>query len=95
MARGVRKEVVYTGKALKAHEKVVKLEADLKAAKEELKVLYKEQLKAEKAAATKAKKEEDAALKKALKEKQTDLAKALKESGKSIDDVIAMLNNAE
>lgn len=95
MARGPRKEVVYTGKALKAHEKVVKLEADLKAAKEELKVAYKEQVKAEKAAAAKAKKEADAALKKALKEKQSDLAKALKESGKSIDDVIAMLSQAE
>ena len=95
MARGPRKEITYTGKALKAHEKVVKLEADLKAAREELKVLYKEQVKAEKAAAAKAKKEEDAALKKALKEKQGDLAKALKESGKSVDDVIAMLSNAE
>lgn len=95
MARGVKKEVVYTGKALKLHEKVVKLEADLKAAKDELKVAYKEQVKAEKVAAAKAKKEADAALKKALKEKQTELTKALKESGKSIDDVIAMLNNAE
>jgi len=92
MARGVRKEITYTGKALKAHEKVMKLEADLKAAREELKVLYKEQMKAEKIAAAKAKKEEEAALKKALKEKQSDLAKALKESGKTIDDVIAMLN---
>ena len=95
MARRPRKEIIYTGKALKAHEKVVKLEADLKAAREELKTLYKEQVKAEKAAAAKAKKEEDAALKKALKETQGDLAKALKESGKSVDDVIAMLNNAE
>jgi transposase len=95
MARGVKKEVVYTGKALKLHEKVVKLEADLKAAKDELKVAYKEQVKAEKVAAAKAKKEADAALKKALKEKQAELTKALKESGKSIDDVIAMLNNAE
>ena len=95
MARGVRKEITYTGKALKAHEKVIKLEADLKAAREELKILYKEQVKAEKAAAAKAKKEEDAALKKAMKERQSELAKALKESGKSIDDVIAMLNNAE
>lgn len=95
MARGVRKEITYTGKALKAHEKVIKLEADLKAAREELKILYKEQVKAEKAAAAKAKKEEDAALKKAMKERQSELAKALKESGKSIDDVIAMLSNAE
>ncbi len=43
-------------------------------------------------AAARAKKEEEAALKKTLKEKQGDLAKALKESGKTIDDVIAMLN---
>ena len=37
MARGIRKPVTYTGKAAKIHEKVLKLEADLKAAKEELK----------------------------------------------------------
>ncbi len=49
-------------------------------------------MKAEKMAAARAKKEEEAALKKTLKEKQGDLAKALKESGKTIDDVIAMLN---
>lgn len=51
MPRGVKKEVVYTGKAAKLNEKVQKLEADLKGAKEELKAAYKEQLKAEKAAA--------------------------------------------
>lgn len=95
MARGVKKEITYTGKALKAHEKVVKLEADLKAAKEELKVAYKEQVKAEKAAAAKAKKEAAIASKKALQEKQNDLLKALEASGKTMDDVIAMLNNAE
>ena len=49
MARGVKKEITYTGKALKVHEKVLKLDADLKAAKEELKIAYKEQLKEEKA----------------------------------------------
>ena len=60
MARGVKKEITYTGKALKVHEKVLKLDADLKAAKEELKIAYKEQLKEEKAARAKAKKEEKA-----------------------------------
>ncbi|WP_373266739.1 hypothetical protein [Hungatella hathewayi] len=55
MPRGVKPEITYTGKAAILNEKVVKLEADLKAAKEELKVAYKEQLKAEKAAEAKAK----------------------------------------
>ena len=44
----VKKEIVYTGTALKLHEKIMKMESDLKAAKEELKTAYKEQLKAEK-----------------------------------------------
>ena len=52
----VKKEIVYTGTALKLHEKIMKMESDLKAAKEELKTAYKEQLKAEKAAAMKEKK---------------------------------------
>ena len=67
MPRGVKREVVYTGKALKLHEKIQKLETDLRAAKEELKVAYKEQLKAEKAAIAREKKETAAAAKKALK----------------------------
>ncbi len=57
MARGVRKPVTYTGKAAKIHEKVLKLETELKAAKEELKTAYKEQLKEEKLAKQNAKKE--------------------------------------
>ena len=40
MPRGVKKEIVYTGKALKLHEKILKMESDLKAAKEELKIAY-------------------------------------------------------
>ena len=36
MPRGVKKEVTYTGKAAKINEKILKLEADLKAAKEEM-----------------------------------------------------------
>ena len=49
MARGRRKEVTYTGKALKVYEKVQRLEAELKGAKAELKIAYKEQIKEEKA----------------------------------------------
>ena len=56
MPRGEKKEIVYTGKALKLHERIQKLEADLKASKEELKVAYKEQIKAERAAAAREKK---------------------------------------
>ena len=56
MPRGEKKEIVYTGKALKLHERIQKLEADLKASKEELKVAYKEQVKAERAAAAREKK---------------------------------------
>lgn len=80
MARGVKKEIVYTGKALKAHEKVLKLEADLKAAKEELKITYKEQLK-----------EENAAKKKAEKEAQDKLIKVIKTSGKTAEEILALL----
>lgn len=40
-------------KSFKSPRKILKLEADLKAAKEELKIAYKEQLKAEKAAEAK------------------------------------------
>lgn len=87
----VKKEIVYTGKALKLHEKVVKLEADLKAAKDELKVAYKEQLKAEKVAEAKAKKEAAAAAKREFKEKQKELMAAIQESGKSPDEIIEML----
>ena len=36
MPRGVKKEIVYSGKALKLHEKILKMESDLKAAKEEM-----------------------------------------------------------
>ena len=80
MPRGVRKERVYTGKALKAYEKVQKLEADLKAAKEELKVAYKEQLKLEKESAAKEK-----------KETQAMLLKVIKESGKTPEEIMELL----
>ena len=55
MPRGPKKEIVYTGKAAKINEKVLKLDAELKAAKVELKAAYKEQIKTEKALAKKAK----------------------------------------
>lgn len=80
MARGVKKEITYTGKALKAYEKVLKLEADLKTAKEELRATYKEQLK-----------EENAAKKKAEKEAQAKLMKAIKTSGKTAEEILALL----
>lgn len=91
MARGVRKERVYTGKALKAYEKVQKLESELKVAKEDLKTAYKEQVKAERAAAIKAKREAEAVAKKAQKELQTKLLKAIEESGKTPEEVLELL----
>lgn len=80
MPRGVRKEITYTGKAAKINEKVLKLESDLKAAKEELKVAYKEQLKEEKEAA-----------KKMSKAKQAEMLKIIAESGKSTEEIIELL----
>lgn len=82
MPRGAKKEITYTGKAAKVHEKVLKLEADLKAAKEELKIAYKEQLKEEKEAA-----------KKMSKAKQTELMKIINESGKTTEEIIELLKN--
>lgn len=80
MARGVRIEKVYTGKALKVYEKIQKLETELKAAKEELKVAYKEQIKLEKLENQKA-----------IKEEREALLKAIQESDKSPDEIIAFL----
>lgn len=95
MARGVKKEITYTGKALKIHEEILSLEAKLKALKEELKVAHKEEIKRLKEEEKKAKKAADIAAKKELDRKKNDLFLALKASGKSIDDVIDMLNNTE
>lgn len=80
MPRGVRKEVIYTGKAAKIYEKVQKLEVDLKAAKEELKTAYREQIKAEKES-----------LKKEKKENQAKLLKAIQESGKTPEEIMELL----
>lgn len=91
MPRGPKKEVTYTGKAAKINEKVLKLEADLKVAKEELKAAYKEQIKAEKAAAKKAEKDAIAAAKKAMKENKAKLLKAIEESGKTPEEILEML----
>lgn len=68
MPRGVKKKITYTGKAAKLYEKAQKLEADLMAVKNELKIAYKEQLKEEKKAAILRKKEQEAAIIKALNE---------------------------
>ena len=80
MAGKARKEINYTGKAAKTYEKVQKLEADLKAARAELKSAYAEQVKAEKTAAQKE-----------LKENRARLLKAIEESGKTPDEIIALL----
>lgn len=92
MPRGKKKEITYTGRAAKINEKVLKLEADLKAAKEELKAAYKEQLKAEKEAAKKAKREAEAAAKKAQKENTAKLLKLIQESGKTPEEIMELLN---
>lgn len=81
MPRGVKREIVYTGKAAKIQEKILKLEADLKSAKEELKMAYKEQLKEEKDAA-----------KKTSKANQQKIMKIIKESGKTTEEIIELLN---
>ncbi len=80
MARGVRKPVTYTGKAAKIHERVLKLDAELKAAKDELKIAYKEQLK-----------EEKLARQKADKEKKEEIIKLINQSGKTPDEILEML----
>lgn len=83
MPRGKRIERVYTGKAAKLDEKVKALEETLKAVKAEREAAYKEQLKEER----KAKKNQAA-------QRQKDLLKAAENSGKSIDELIEMINNA-
>ncbi len=89
--RGVKKDITYTGKAAKLNDRIQKLEADLKAAKEELKIAYKAQLKAEKAALAKEKRESAAAAKRAMKENKAKLLKAIEESGKSAEEILQML----
>ena len=83
MPRGKRFERVYTGKAAKLDEKVKALEETLKAIKAEREADYKEQLKEER----KAKKNQAA-------QRQKDLLKAAENSGKSIDELIEIINNA-
>ena len=80
MPRGVRKPVTYTGRAAKIHEKVLKLETELKAAKEELKAAYKEQLK-----------EEKLAKQKAQKENREKLLKVIEDSGKTPEEIMELL----
>ena len=82
MARGRRKEVTYTGKALKVYEKVQRLEAELKDAKAELKIAYKEQIKEEKETAIRAK-----------KENQEKILRAIEESGKTTEEILTLLQN--
>lgn len=92
MPRGTKKEVFYTGKAAKLNEKVQRLEEELKAAKQELKDAYKEQLKAEKVTLAKEKKAAAAMAKKMAKENNVKILKAIQESGKSVDEILELLN---
>lgn len=80
MPRGIKKEIIYTGKAAKINERVLKLESELKTAKEELKAAYKEQLK-----------EEKLAKQKSEKEKTAQILKLIEQSGKSSDEIIELL----
>ena len=82
MPRG--KERVYTGKALQISNRIQELETELKQARADLKVAYKEQVKAEKIAA-----------KKAEKDSMDKLMKAIKKSGKSPEEILAMLGGNE
>lgn len=82
MPRG--KERVYTGKALQISNRIQELETELKQARADLKVAYKEQVKAEKIAA-----------KKAEKDSMDNLMKAIKKSGKSPEEILAMLGGNE
>lgn len=82
MARGKRKEITYTGKALKVFEKVQRLESELKNAREELKIAYKEQLREEKESAIREK-----------KENQEKILKAIDESGMTTEEILALLQN--
>ena len=84
MPRGKKNEVVYTGRALQISNKIQELEVELKQARADLKAAYKEQLKAEKLAA-----------KEAEKASMDKLIKAIKKSGKSADEILAMLNTGE
>ena len=82
MPRGVKKQIEYTGKAAKINEKVQKLEAELKAAKEELKAAYKAQVKEEKKAAAAE-----------AKAKKDEVYKAIQNSDKTPEEILAFLNS--
>lgn len=83
MPREKRIERVYTRKAAKLDEKVKALEETLKPVKAEREAAYKEQLK-----------EEHNSKKAQAAQRQKDLLKAAENSGKSIDELIEIINNA-
>lgn len=82
MPRGVKQPVEYTGKAARANEKVLRLEQELRQARLERKLAYKEQLKEQKAQAGKRQKEE-----------QQMLMKAIRESGKSMEELLQAIQS--
>ena len=83
MPREKRIERVYTRKAAKLDEKVKALEETLKPVKAEREAAYKEQLK-----------EERNSKKAQAAQRQKDLLKEAENSGKSIDELIEIINNA-
>lgn len=91
MPRGQRKEIQYEGKALRLHEKVIKLESELKAVKEERDAAYKEYLAAKKATEKKAKQDAIAAAKKAAKEREKEILNAIKKSRKTPEEILAFI----
>lgn len=94
MARKPKVEKIYTGKALKLYEKTIRLQEELNATKEALKIAYKEQIKMEKAEAAKIKREAEQEKKKKEQEELKALAEMIKKSGLTLDNVKDMLTSS-
>lgn len=84
MARGVKKEAVYTGAAAKTAAKIEKLESSLKELKLQLKTEYTQQLKDEKMNE-----------KKHQKEMQCELLKVISASTLSPEEIISLIQNKQ
>lgn len=83
MPRGVKKEIIYTGKPLEIHNLIVEKENEIKKLKEDLQAALKEQRKEENQAKREAAK--------AVRAQEKELLKAMRESGKSPDEIKEML----
>ena len=84
MARGIKKEVAYTGAAAKTAAKIEKLESSLKELKLQLKAEYAQQLKDEKMNE-----------KKHQKEMQCELLKVISASTLSPEEIISLIQNKQ